>query len=595
MKELKSIIVLFVLIFGFFGCSDNDEEMEEVIPDLVIVSTEITETIKDGDAYLLKFKANINGEPNRVSARINGAGFTSTVNRINGFYTGSMSVNQNDYPNIKEFFIEILAERTINGNTEIIASETEKVTINWGTDLETISISSVEQVSLNGDTLILKTITKNNTLNQGMLTSKLFRNGNLLGTAENIFVGANSSVNTSYSHNSLAGDQTFQVLYENIDPNNPTYAFVNASGELIKDANGEPVSSIVLEFTSTAPSVVITTQGIDFSDISDTGFTSTLTLNSNTAGEKIFTRIYTSSDLSNIIKEYEHITTVGDQDIVNVFTDLSDNTAHTIRYYHGTSTSHFFTANQSTAVTTTGTLDVEIESLTAGVNNADTTVEFTNTTTADVMASIVFTGTHYMTGNQLVHTRQVTFTAHTTNTDIHENAAMFQQGSEVIVQVMIDGVEKARKSITTNIITQTSTNLSAVGAALTSGSTTNTVVATANTTSNGLGNFNSFRISLTASNNLDPNGYIDNLQIGSGNTLDVTWTETSTGSGVWYTELTQQELITVGQNSYTIGIKPETFTNATAGEPDIFEMSVSAVDDAGSTLSFGTIDISFKI
>jgi hypothetical protein len=129
-----------------------------------------------------------------------------------------------------------------------------------GIDLETIYIANVIQESFSNETITTQINFANNSLNGGQLVTRLFYNGTPLGENTVNCIGQSGPTNSSFTHSQIQGNRTYQMLFENTDIDDPIYAFVDSTGEAIMGTNDEPVSSIVLEFTSSETTATVVNQ-----------------------------------------------------------------------------------------------------------------------------------------------------------------------------------------------------------------------------------------------------------------------------------------------------------------------------------------------
>ncbi len=590
MKTIKHLLLLLITILTF-SCEKDDEivvdneafQYQLHLTDTLSYITEPYETVlipldataPEYDLVQVRFKKN--GQPFKTSD----LEYIGENTWRRGGIAGDSNFDITPNDNISGAITALLVINTIEKpNTEL------SININWPQDTtpveyETIEISSIQQSTLSGNTLVTENLFHQNSYNTGQLVTRLFYNGTELGDDINTFVGVNGSTHSTYTHSQIQGNRTYQMLVENTNPDEPTYAFVDSAGDIIVDTNSEPVSSIVLEFTTLEVTAQVESQtpNVGPNSIMINAEVST----NSTLSEDITVKLFPQGSTTEIYSSSVFSTPSGGGNLfINdlLIDGLTSGSHYDLKYFLNTNTTPFATYTLTTL--SSGSFSAIFGTINENVNGGEVQIIWGNQSGDDINGFWEFSGTDVQ-GNNYIYTEPINFNNGLINQSTLQTISGFQQNSFITVRILINDVPYIETSFGTNPITYS--NYQNIGLDDTSNPIElnpgegNINRSKITFSSNGIGTITTVIFRLINNNGLNPNGYIDNVSFAGGPHFDVTFTETSTGSGVWEANLNIDNTILSGSNMYTVGIGTENYTVSTTGTSDDFDLQVLIIDE----------------
>lgn len=467
------------------------------------------------------------------------------------------------------------------------------------TDCEYVKFTSFERIEVSGSDPRYKFIYEGNTFIDGVVTIQLWKGGvNQNLDFDRVLIDEDGEIETDQISGLITGDN-YQWRLINKNGQTPILKFLDD----MDDVNESQIFNFVAEDNTTS-TVTATVTELVFDNETISGMESTLKFTVDSSDpQTVVAKIYKTSDPNVIVAESAPFTTngTGPQEYLSVWTGLDSDTEYRVRYFLNGNTDSFFSGVQSTHQD--GVHRTEVETTSSTSNTVTVTVEYDNTTGADLPGVITFTGTS-VNGGTHIETASFTLVNGNENFDVSFTRAGFKQNTQVTITISVSGIDEGiSENVQTmsNVYDPYTLNL---GVPMTPGNNTGLLAAIIDVTSNGYANVNTFNLTITST--LDPNLYVDYVRIHKSTDSDqttnpnqaVVWIETSSGSGVWETTVTQTAAIEPGSNSYNIYLGTENYTvvDTTTGI-DILQLSTTITDDNSTPATAGdgsnSVDIPF--
>lgn len=212
-------------------------------------------------------------------------------------------------------------------------------------------VPNLVQTSLPGEEFSGQLLFNQNSLNEGQLIAQMYEQGTPIGDQRWLtLIGQNG--NLTISQTGLQEGNTYQIVIKNTDMENPSYHFLDETGQQIIGSNGYPVSSIIIEFT------VLSMESITMLNHSIFNIT---TMGCSTSGEvqknfenirRVYVKVYNSNN-EEVAGSYFDTQPGYQNDTFELsFNGLMENTNYTVRYFLENNPTHFFEAGFVTEIDT---------------------------------------------------------------------------------------------------------------------------------------------------------------------------------------------------------------------------------------------------
>lgn len=345
-------------------------------------------------------------------------------------------------------------------------AKTLDMSISWDYDIPTNEapekvhiLQQLEQTNAPGQEFSGFVSFTQNSLSEGYLQYQVYSHGSPIGTTQYVtLIGENGSFQIG-NLGILDEGGLYQLVIKNIDPDYPSYRFVNEHGETIMN-NGFPVSSLIIEFiVSSNEHISATMISHSFVDIIAHEFGVIGVIQKNFTEQRVISaRLFQNN---NYVAERTFVTAPHggpEEEFSLVFNGLEENTSYTLKYFLDAQTEAFFEAETSTAgvgqfVATIGTIDHITP------NGGRAQIIFTNNTQNIISGNLRFSSSN---GNT-IETYPISFNIGT-NQIIYQQSDGHTQHGVVYIELIVNGQTIADASFTTEYIEYTNVrNLNSTG------------------------------------------------------------------------------------------------------------------------------------
>ncbi|MCA9352179.1 hypothetical protein KC866_02200 [Patescibacteria group bacterium] len=580
MKKLIFLLLpFFVLVFT--SCNNDDDDGtpsdEPVNITLTVAFDKITRVVT--------FSGQVTGSPDGVfyESSVNGNILDQKQLDINSDGTFSTSVNVHpDYAPDGSTVIAIV--EAYNGNT-VVASAEKQIVLEYEDDMgngdpgnQTVELLNLEH-SYDGTTINLGINYQNNSLLDGQIAATLFRNSTVVGEETTLLLPFEEGL-TEWSYNlaNLTGE--YRVRIRNTDPSNPIYGF--------PDINGDPQDQIIFDFTiEVNQNDTASIQGLSVINITSNSATVIGTLTRNctdcTVRMDVTGNGVTNSENLNLPNNTD------DYPIEEVLNGLNMSIDYLVEFFLNDAQTPFEFIEFQTS--SPGQVVFAFGNVTNVTSNSGTVGWiYTNQGNSLVTVEVEFSS------STNTETTFVEMSPGSVQVQDSFTTIGYKQVETVIYSARINGEIVDSGSFMTLANNYTAEFNLVNGGIVVSGQTT-MQVGDFTVTSTGDDQFERFDLQLdTLPVGWDPNGYIDNVQIGNSLPISISWEETSTGSGIWLAGIIQggvfvtgfphQEEILNGSNTYGIYIGAEVFVpSGGAGTTDMVTLTVKGTDGVGTVVT----------